>query len=557
MSPQVKSALVVVLGFAMSLKQAKGLRSQLARVHGEVARPYQGLLAAWAIAGRWGRRRRAASGANAARNPAGDRAVFQHMREQFGDGMLKLNADMVVEHANDQVAHLLGRPASDLIGASITPYLDASALPSAMSGFADAFAHGGDRLSECRLIAADGSPRWVAAYSRFVDGHCYSVLRDITDWRREQAATAREKRRLEWAAISGPGVVCGLLLNPLTRTREVTFISPVVEQVTGYTVAEASERDWPLRCCDPRHAGRILAAWRALEAAQPVALELMFRHKAGHSIWLHMLWRPSREDDTGLIAAAGYLIDVTERKQQEARAMQAAKMTTVGEVAASIAHELNQPLAIISFAAENAAIALAEEDGIASAMKRLERIRQQVERAAGLVRQIRMFSGMDATGGGTIDLALAMDAVQRLIGHRLRGASVRVERRLASGLPAASGDAGLLEQVLANLLINACEAYERQAGAARDRVVTIDAGAASAHDGKPLIRIAVADHAGGIDPALIERVFEPFFSTKPAVSAVGLGLSFCYGAMNGMGGTITAQNSADGAVLLLTLPAAG
>lgn len=342
-----------------------------------------------------------------------DLSLFREIHDRCGDAFLKLDADLTVRFVSDNIIHLLGWPASELIGKPATTFIDAVAQPH------DILARGATGHTERRLLAADGTHRWVESHETIVDGTCYAVLRDVTDRHVAEQAAARWQRRLGQAALTGPGVVLSLKLDPNTLTRHVTFMSPMVEAVTGYTVEEASVPDWLQRHTDPGHVERVQAAWLALAAMQPADQEVLFQHKSGRPIWLHINWRPTRDVEVREIAVAGYVTDVTLRKQQDARSMQAAKMATVGQMAGSIAHELNQPLAIISLAAENAAAALDGEGGIPSAMRRLARIREQAERAARLVREMRVFAGSDGARRGALDLATLLDRVLRLTRHRL------------------------------------------------------------------------------------------------------------------------------------------
>lgn len=252
----------------------------------------------------------------------------------------------------------------------------------------------------------------------------------------------------------------------------------------------------------------------------------------------------------------GYTLDVSAERAAEARALAAARLASLGEMAGGLAHELKQPLQAISLAAENAS----EEMGAAgpvSVTRRLERISTQALRAGGIVENLRRFArGSDGTRPpAEIGVDAVIDAVMGLVGPALRDARIAV--RVDAGDPPARlrADEIALEQVLANLLRNARDAIEargREAAAAR-REIRIEARRA----GPGMVAIRVADTGGGIPAAVMERLFEPFVTTKDVEHGTGLGLSICHGLVRAMGGTIVAENGAEGAVFTITLPAGG
>ena len=221
-------------------------------------------------------------------------------------------------------------------------------------------------------------------------------------------------------------------------------------------------------------------------------------------------------------------------------------------IAASMAHELSQPLASIGLAAENAAAALtAAPADIALVAQKLERISQQAARAARLIDHMRFFGRRESGEVQPIDLSAALDGALLILDARLRRTKVEIVRDVAPDLPRVPGTLVLVEQVMINVIANACDAFKAaRSPPDRDRrrieVTGRAAGAA--------VILTIADHAGGIPEGDLPRVFQPFFTTKPAEEGTGLGLSISLGIVTDMGGTITARNSKDGAVFELRLP---
>jgi C4-dicarboxylate-specific signal transduction histidine kinase len=255
-----------------------------------------------------------------------------------------------------------------------------------------------------------------------------------------------------------------------------------------------------------------------------------------------------REDGSGEVV--GYTLDVSAERAAEARAVAAARLASLGEMAGGLAHELKQPLQAISLAAENASHEIGAS-GPASVTTRLDRISHQALRAGEIVESLRRFArGSDATQPpADIRLDTVLAATLALMGPALRASAI--ELKLDAGTPPAwlRGDEIALEQVLTNLLRNARDAIEARPHDAR-REIRIEAARAAGG----FVAIRVADTGGGIPATVMDRLFEPFVTTKDIEHGTGLGLSICHGLVAAMGGTIAAENAGEGAVFTITLP---
>jgi C4-dicarboxylate-specific signal transduction histidine kinase len=244
----------------------------------------------------------------------------------------------------------------------------------------------------------------------------------------------------------------------------------------------------------------------------------------------------------------GIFEDVTDQRAADARAAAAARLSSLGEMAAGLAHELKQPLAAISLAAGNAEKALARGDAGSVAL-RLGRIVGQATRGGALIDHLRRFArGWDAASPmAPVSLRDAVDGVLTLVGGTLREAGVAVEVDLPPELPPVLAFQMALEQVLLNLLMNAHDAIVAGGGDAPRRIAV----RAATHG--DAVRVEVADSGGGIPAAVMQRLFQPFVTTKGPDRGTGLGLSICHGLVTTMGGTIEAENGGDGAVFRITL----
>lgn len=255
------------------------------------------------------------------------------------------------------------------------------------------------------------------------------------------------------------------------------------------------------------------------------------------------------------VVQVGVIRDITDRLETEQALFDAERLTTVGEMAATLAHEISQPLQVISIARAAAAdeLAQARESNAAIDAKfvdgRLTRIDQQVDRAARIVNELRAFvRGTGEEQAAPFDPRLAVQSAIDLTSHSVLQARSVLSSSLEPDLPLLQGHVGRLEQVLVNLINNA-----RDAGAPRIEIV---AGSLQ-RDGHEFVRIAAEDTGPGIAAHVLPRLFESFITTKPRGKGTGLGLRICRRIVEEMGGTITASNRSEGgACFEILLPVA-
>jgi C4-dicarboxylate-specific signal transduction histidine kinase len=244
----------------------------------------------------------------------------------------------------------------------------------------------------------------------------------------------------------------------------------------------------------------------------------------------------------GYADVLGWLADVTGEREAAAPADDAGRIAARGVMAAGLAHELNQPLAVMALAAENALEALQEgEAGIPEALLRLRRIAAQAERAKAIAAQLRSFGRLEAAVLEPVCLAAAVRGALGVVGGALAEAGVEVALRMAPNLAAVRGQAVLVEQVVVNLALNARDAMAACPQGQR-RLSIIGEPGLEAHE----VRLVLRDTGGGVPAEALGRVFDPFFSTKPASQGMGLGLALCRSIMLGFGGSIGLSNLADG-----------
>jgi signal transduction histidine kinase len=235
------------------------------------------------------------------------------------------------------------------------------------------------------------------------------------------------------------------------------------------------------------------------------------------------------------------------RREQQARLEATARMVAVGEIASSIAHELNQPLATILNNAEAARKMLARERvDLAELREICNDIVDEDHRAAGVIRRLRtLFKGGDMQLQALDANELVQDTLALLHTELLMRQVVAVTH-LAPSLPVVDGGRVQLQQVLLNLFVNAADAMEVNAVEERQLVIRTDT---TGRD----VRIFVSDCGPGIAGADLKNIFEPFWSSKPG--GMGMGLAICRSIVAAHGGSLTAANGEDrGATFCVALP---
>jgi C4-dicarboxylate-specific signal transduction histidine kinase len=222
-----------------------------------------------------------------------------------------------------------------------------------------------------------------------------------------------------------------------------------------------------------------------------------------------------------------------------------ARVGTLGEMAAGLAHELNQPLTAIHLEAVTA-LELAALNDVDAMRDGLSRISEQSLRAGDIVRRMRTFARRDGSSRQAIEMDELIHEVLALLDNELRLAGAETVLFLRPNAPRVLVDRVAIQQVLVNLMRNAMEAMARPS--VMGRRLTIRTETVS---GK--IRVSVTDTGGGVDPAILDRLFHPFQSTKPA--GLGLGLSICQTLIEAHGGRVGAGPHPDGgATFFFELP---
>ncbi|WP_203074782.1 ATP-binding protein [Falsiroseomonas ponticola] len=421
----------------------------------------------------------------------------------------------------------------------------------------------GGAIRRWRIRQPDGGWRDVVMHMQRLSvrpdggGEIVGYMRDASA---EQAALAREaaaRAEMDETLALAPVVVfrgrvwaCAGCQLPGKGCWREDFVSRSIEPVTGWTAAALAAAGGLGAILLP--ADSLVPGIEAMRRDGRWSADLAVRRPDGGAIAVRVTVSVVGRVDDSAMDIVGYLADVTAELDAKARAIAAARLASLGELSAGLAHELKQPLLAIGLALSNTRQAL-ERGDLAAVGTRLGRASGYVTRAAAVVEHLRRFArgGEEGAAPEPVPLELAVEGAMAVLGGTLRDAGVQLVLALGNPVPRVLGQLVPLEQVLVNLIGNARDAL---AGLPADQPRRVRVSAAP---DAGFVVLTVADNGGGIPDAVMARLFQPFVTTKAEDRGTGLGLSVCQGLVQQMGGTITATNEEGGAVFRIRLPAAG
>ena len=404
--------------------------------------------------------------------------------------------------------------------------------------------------------------RWFEWSKRMSPNGCtVGLWVDITGVMRDFEERVRLTQRLdaEMARLRSIVESSGAMIVLVDRELTVIMANSGYTAVTGVAAAEAVGRplkeivDCPL---DPGVLERWLSGPFEPGRVEPVRFANQIRDRQGRQRLISVTATPVLGEG-GLVNSIVFLgVDDTERRDAERALFDAVRLATVGEMAATVVHEIIQPLQVINIARASAEQVLSDAIGEGVApdsaflQSKLARIASQVERAGRIAGELRAFvRGTAAEEATPFDPATAVHAAVELTRYATRQVGVTVSVSVAEGLPPVMGHVGRFEQVLVNLIVNA-----RDAGGSAVEVSACPL----LRDGRACVQIAVEDTGPGIPSAILPQLFEAFVTTKPRGTGTGLGLRICRRIVEEMNRTITATNLAEGGARFeIVLPAAG
>ncbi len=375
------------------------------------------------------------------------------------------------------------------------------------------------------------------------------ATRDITE--RKHAETAVQQRlkletQLSRLATTVPGVIHAFRLRP-DGTMTFPYATKKIEDIYGIP-AEALAQD-ARATRELIHPADLARVETTIEESKrdmkPWWHEFRIRHPQRGEIWVEIHSVPELESD-GSILWHGFMQDITPRKMAEARHQtleaqlrQSQKMEAIGQLAAGVAHDFNNILTVIQ---SYATLLITTEADPKMVSESVQQISGAVKRAAGLTRQLLIFGRQQILRPASLDLNDIVSNMTKML-RRIVGEDVVLQADYTSNLPAIHGDAGMMEQIILNLAVNARDAMP----AGGRLVISTGTGvvdkkiARDNPDAKPgpYVYLSVTDSGTGIAAENLPHIFEPFFTTKEVGKGTGLGLATVYGIVQQHHGWIT------------------
>jgi len=319
-------------------------------------------------------------------------------------------------------------------------------------------------------------------------------------------------------------------------------VNPALIEMLGYTSALEVLALNPQKdvFVEPREYARLVEEFRRTGGMD--GFEACWRRKDGSSITVRISGRAVASPDGPSDALEAIAEDITARRVLEDQFRQAQKMEAVGRLAGGIAHDFNNLLMVISGYTEVLLDQLAPEHPLHA---KAESIQQASDRASALTRQLLAFSRKQHLELKVTDINAIVTNMERLL-RPLIGEDVELTTHLESAVGCTRADAGQLEQVIMNLVVNAKDAMPN-GGKLSIRTAAITVDDSHGHDNTfikhgPYITISVSDSGEGMDRETQARIFEPFFTTKEKGKGTGLGLSTVYGIVKQSGGYVFVQS---------------
>ena len=465
--------------------------------------------------------------------------------------------DGALDHVNQRWCHYTGLSAAESLGSGWKAVLHPEDQPAVLARWADALRDGRPVQLELRLRRADGEYRWHLARARALRNHAGQVVgwcgtsTDVEARHRADQAVRDSERAARLVVDTIPGHV-------LTNTPEgaLEFANRQFLAYTGRSLEEL--RAW--RSTDlvhPEDLERITREWEHhLQAGQPCEMEVRLRGADGNYRWFHHWGRPQRDGAGRIVRWYKLATDVDELRQvqeslraTQARLAQAARLAAVSELSASIAHEINQPLAAVvaNHHASQRWLA-AEVPNVERALMSVDLVIRDADAAMEVLQRMRSLFSRGEPTREPLDVNAVVRQALELTSGDLRRPGITWQTQLTAGLPLVQADRVQIQQVLANLVRNGVEAMDADGGAGGVLCVRT-------LPGQGEVLVTVEDQGIGIAPDSVAQLFDSFYTTKQ--DGMGMGLTICRTIVEAHGGRMwVAANYRRGSIFGFALPTA-
>ncbi|SDH66202.1 PAS domain S-box protein [Roseospirillum parvum] len=408
---------------------------------------------------------------------------------------------------------------------------------------------------------ADGEPveltlpdgrHFLVRESRTEDGQTIGIYADITNRRLTEAALAESEERYRTLIEMIPD---GIIVLGGGRIR---FANAAAARLLGF-VTPGEMTGWPIwDLVPPRSRAELEDMVSRTEGLglSGTTFEARLRHQGGRLVVAEISTAPIHF--AGHPSTLAVLHDISRQQETQRQLIQAAKLATLGEMAAGLAHELSQPLNIMRMSADAALLKMERGRADPAYLREtFQVLSEQAGRMGEIVQHMRVFSRPDIGPATLFDPRVTIRQSSAMVRKQFALQGIAVDLRMPlDGEIQVLGRPIQLEQVILNMLTNARDALQEKgaaepAGSAFEPAITLHL----AEVGQQ-VRIRIEDNGPGIPEYAMDRLFDPFFTTKQEGKGTGLGLSISYSVIAGMGGSLNARNLKQGAEFTILLPLA-
>lgn len=439
-----------------------------------------------------------------------------------------MTADGQVEAVNQPVLEYFGNDVDELKRWSATGAVHPDDVAATVNAWRRAVETGEPYEVEARHRRNDGVYRWFQVRGfplRNLDGDIvrWCVLQiDIEERKRAEDALRDSERNLNLIINTIPALVWSARSDGYAD-----FFNQHYQDYVGLSLEQVRGSGWT-ELIHPDDRDGIAHAWQSIMASRRAGeREARLRRFDGAYRWFLFRACPLLDESGTVVKWFGINTDIEDRKHAEeqlrdtqSKLAHMARMTTMGELTASIAHEVNQPLSgIVTNASTCLRMLAADPPNVAGALETVRRTLRDGNRASDIIGRLRSLFSRKTPVMRPLDLNEAAREVITLLLNRLHREGVSLRTELAEGLPPVEGDRVQLQQVILNLLQNAVDAMDVIDD--RPRKLTIS----TERDRSNWVRLSVQDSGPGFDPESVEKLFDAFYTTKDEGMGIGLSVS--------------------------------
>jgi PAS domain S-box-containing protein len=477
----------------------------------------------------------------------------------------RFRPDTTLTFVNEAYCRYFGKTREELLNTSFLSLIPEHARPAAKAHIDSLTAYPRLVVDEHEVIAAGGDVRWQRWTDQAIFADTGQLIEfqstgvDITERKQAEEALdqSQQQVRRQFEQLQAIYQTAPVGLCFLSTTLRFVNINTRLAEMAGLSRVTPIGR--PVRDVWPTLADKLEPiCQQVIKTGKPVLdTEIDDRISMpprGECVW-HVNSFPVKNADGAIVGVNVVILDITERKHAE-EALQRAqtelahvtRVTTLGEMTASIAHEVNQPLGAIVGNADVCLRWLAgEAPDLEQVREALSDIVKDGHRASEVIARIRALVKKETLQKTRLDINEVIGEAVALASPEAQRKRIRMQTERATDLPSVLGDRVQLRQVILNLIMNGIEAMTGVEETARDLVLR------SSRDGKQTVRISVQDCGVGLDPQETKRIFAPFHTTKPG--GMGMGLAICRSIVEAHGGRLwTTPNPGPGATFQFTLP---